>query len=208
MLDVTAGQGLRFQLINAATIRFFRLILTDEAGTKIPLIRVGGQGGLLDEARKEGNVQPVPAGTFDFKYTDGEILLDPGDRAGRRDHHPRDGRGPGADAVDAGLSAHRPATGILDPHPDRTGCSLQRRRRQRIVFTQRGRPRARSIGAPVEALGAATANLIDPATFSPAKTGLTGHDRGYQVAGDGQRAACRRPSRVARFPRRLHGHWT
>ena len=80
MLDVTAGQGLRFQLINAATIRFFRLILTDEAGTKIPLIRVGGQGGLLDEARKEGNVQPVPAGTFDFKYTDGEILLDPGDR--------------------------------------------------------------------------------------------------------------------------------
>ena len=44
---------------------------------QIPLVRVGGQGGLLDNALVEGGV----VGGFDFKYTSGEILLDPGDRA-------------------------------------------------------------------------------------------------------------------------------
>ena len=75
-LDVQPGQGIRLQLINAATMRFFRLRLTDAAGTLIPLVRVGGQGGLLDQAIIEGGV----VDGFDFKYTRGEILLDPGDR--------------------------------------------------------------------------------------------------------------------------------
>ena len=75
------GQGLRLQLLNTATTRFFRLRLTDDAGTQIPLVRVGGNGGLLDNARVEGSVQPPVAGTFDFKYETGEILIDPGDRA-------------------------------------------------------------------------------------------------------------------------------
>jgi hypothetical protein len=80
--DVFAGQGLRLQLVNAATTRFFRLLLTTEAGVKIPLIRVGGQGGVLNHARVEGDaITPVPGGTFEWKYTEGEILIDPGDRA-------------------------------------------------------------------------------------------------------------------------------
>ena len=44
-LDVQAGQGLRLRLGNETVVRFFRLILTDNAGVQIPLVRVGGQGG-------------------------------------------------------------------------------------------------------------------------------------------------------------------
>ena len=75
--DVQPGQGLRLQIGDTATTRFFRLRLTDSAGDDIPLVRIGGEGGLLDEAVLDG----TPAGGFDFKYLEGEILLDPGDRA-------------------------------------------------------------------------------------------------------------------------------
>ncbi len=60
-------------------MRFFRLRLTGSDGTntiQVPLIRVGGEGGLLNHAVEEGG---VVAG-FDFKYESGEVLLDPGDR--------------------------------------------------------------------------------------------------------------------------------
>ena len=63
-LNVLAGQGLRLQIGSEATTRFFRLRLTDSAGVQVPLVRVGGQGGLLDNARVEGG---IVAG-FDFKY--------------------------------------------------------------------------------------------------------------------------------------------
>ena len=43
---------------------------------QVPLIRVGGEGGLLDHGRRRGR-RP---GGFDFKYESGEVLLDPGDR--------------------------------------------------------------------------------------------------------------------------------
>jgi len=75
-LDVLAGAGLRLQLVNSAQVRFFRLRLTDGAGTQIPLVRIGGQGGLLDNARTEGG----SVSGFNFKYDSGEIVLDPGDR--------------------------------------------------------------------------------------------------------------------------------
>ena len=45
-LNVQAGQGLRLQLINPATVRFFRLRLTTSTGALVPLVRIGGQGGL------------------------------------------------------------------------------------------------------------------------------------------------------------------
>ena len=66
-LDVQAGQGLRLRLGNETVVRFFRLILTDNTGVQIPLIRVGGQGGILDEALVEG----VVGGGFDFDYGSG-----------------------------------------------------------------------------------------------------------------------------------------
>jgi FtsP/CotA-like multicopper oxidase with cupredoxin domain len=79
-LDVVAGQGYRFRIGSEATIRFFRLRLTGSDGTntvQVPIIRVGGQGGLLDKAIKEGGTD---ASGLKWDYDEGEILLDPGDR--------------------------------------------------------------------------------------------------------------------------------
>src|SRR4051794_21223585 len=47
---VLAGGGIRLQLLNASAIRHFRLRLTTASGALVPLIRVGGEGGLLDVA--------------------------------------------------------------------------------------------------------------------------------------------------------------
>ena len=60
-LDVNAGEGIRLQLASAATIRYFRLRLTDQTGSQITLFRIGGQGGILDNVRMEGGTQ----GTLD-----------------------------------------------------------------------------------------------------------------------------------------------
>jgi len=75
---VQAGQGLRLRIVNSATIRYFRLILTTSTGVQLPLVRVGGEGGLLADAVIEGGT--IGAG-FDTKYTSGEILLPPASRA-------------------------------------------------------------------------------------------------------------------------------
>ncbi|MFN0213287.1 MAG: multicopper oxidase domain-containing protein [Saprospiraceae bacterium] len=79
-LPVLSGQGLRLQIVNCATTRYFRLMLTDGAGVQVPLVRVGGEGGLLDNAVLEG-LTTVPPLTFDPKYDSGEILLPPSTRA-------------------------------------------------------------------------------------------------------------------------------
>ncbi len=76
-LQVSAGQGVRLQLVNAAVLRFFRLRMTDSAGRQIALYRIGGQGGLLDEVRLEGGVDSG----YDSGFGSGEILLQPASRA-------------------------------------------------------------------------------------------------------------------------------
>ena len=78
-LKITAepGSGLRFQIANMATTRYFRLILTTQAGTQIDLIKIGGEGGLLRQAVLEGG----SLGIYPTKYEPGEILLPPGSRA-------------------------------------------------------------------------------------------------------------------------------
>ena len=63
--------------MNCAHLRYFRLRLTDENGTKIDLKRIGGEGGLLDQPILEGTA----AGGFNFKYDEGEILIPPSARA-------------------------------------------------------------------------------------------------------------------------------
>jgi FtsP/CotA-like multicopper oxidase with cupredoxin domain len=70
-------QGVRLQIASATAIRYFRLRLTDQNGTQIPLLRVGGQGGLLDTVRLEGGTQ----GTLDTQYDPGEILVGVSERA-------------------------------------------------------------------------------------------------------------------------------
>src|SRR5437588_6223542 len=47
---VIQGQGLRMRIANCATLRYFRLRLTTQGGAQVNLLRVGGEGGLLDTA--------------------------------------------------------------------------------------------------------------------------------------------------------------
>jgi hypothetical protein len=74
---VLSGQGLRLQIANCATIRYFRLFLTTASGAAVPLVRIGGEGGLLDNAVVEGGT----IGTYNTKYAPEEILLPPASRA-------------------------------------------------------------------------------------------------------------------------------
>ena len=74
---VKAGDAVRLRLVNAAVSRFFRLRLTDAKGAIVPILRVGGQGGLLDRVRVEGGT----AGQADLKYDRGELVLAPSERA-------------------------------------------------------------------------------------------------------------------------------
>jgi FtsP/CotA-like multicopper oxidase with cupredoxin domain len=167
-LDVQAGQGLRLRLGNETVVRFFRLILTDSSGTQIPIVRVGGQGGILNEAVVEGGV----VGGFDFKYTSGEILLDPGDRQ------------------DVVVAIPPTATGVLTMWTqdfDRTGAGFANIPTVPVAHFNvngtaptytigAGTDLLASIGESVETIGAPTATLLDPATFVPAKPGLSSQD--------------------------------
>jgi len=74
---VQSGDAVRLRLVNAAVSRYFRLRLTDAQGALVPILRVGGQGGLLDRVRVEGGT----AGEVDLKYDRGELVLAPSERA-------------------------------------------------------------------------------------------------------------------------------
>ncbi|GKS63976.1 hypothetical protein YTPLAS72_12800 [Nitrospira sp.] len=76
-LEVQAGQGLRLQIVNPSPVRYIRLRLTTSSGAQVNLLRIGGEGGLLDHAVLEGGT----VGQFDFKYGQGEILVPPAGRA-------------------------------------------------------------------------------------------------------------------------------
>jgi FtsP/CotA-like multicopper oxidase with cupredoxin domain len=74
---VKSGQGLRLQMVNCAHLRYFRLFLTREDGQPVNLVRIGGEGGLLDKAILEGGTM----GTINTGYNSGEILLPSAGRA-------------------------------------------------------------------------------------------------------------------------------
>jgi FtsP/CotA-like multicopper oxidase with cupredoxin domain len=82
--DVLAGQGLRLQIVNCSVLRYFRLRLTypdaSGNGVQVPIVRIGGEGGLLDNAIREGGTIGT-TDPFDTNYDLGEILLPPATRA-------------------------------------------------------------------------------------------------------------------------------
>jgi PKD repeat protein/FtsP/CotA-like multicopper oxidase with cupredoxin domain len=83
--SVPQNQNIRLQLMNEALSRTFRLKLLDSSGHQIPLYRVGGQGGLLNNARLEGgiytNINGVVTNIWNTLYSQGEIVLGSGERA-------------------------------------------------------------------------------------------------------------------------------
>jgi FtsP/CotA-like multicopper oxidase with cupredoxin domain len=167
-LDVKAREGYRFQFLNAAAIRYMRLRLTTAAGVQIPLTRIGGEGGLLDQAVDEGGT----IGTFVTGYDPGEILLPPGSRADVAFGIPAGTTGvltlwtedvqrtgpnptmfPGTPTVPV---MHLKVTGEVGSTYDIAG----------------GDPIRNVTGDHVEALGAPNGTLLNPATFAPTKKGL------------------------------------
>jgi FtsP/CotA-like multicopper oxidase with cupredoxin domain len=181
-LDVRPGQGLRLELLNASATRYMRLRLTDPTGVLLPLVRVGGEGGLLDSAVVEGNPQPVPALTFDSRYVRGEILLAPGDRA---------------DVVAAVPSA--PTSGVMTLWTEdyqRTGMgyadiptvpvmhlNLAGQVVNPAYSISEGTTLRDATGDPVPVLGSATGTLLNPATFSPAKLGMASQNISFTDTG-------------------------
>jgi len=176
-LSVEPGQGQRLQLINAATIRYMRLRLTTSAGVLIPLIRIGGEGGLLDSAVQEGGV----VSGFDWKYGAGEILLGPGDRADVVAAIPASATGVATmwtqdfQRTGAGY-ANLPTVPVM--HLNVTGASG-------TYAIAPGAGLRSATGNPVEALGAATSTLLNPATFVPAKPGLASQNMQLTQSGGG-----------------------
>lgn len=174
-LTVQPGQGVRLQLINAATTRFFRLRLTLADGTLVPLVRVGGEGGLLDSAL-------VPGGTLALdKLATGELLLDPGDRDDVVAVFPDTASGV---ATLWTLDMERTGQGFSNiptvpvAHFDVTGSAVAP-----AYSIGDGTPLRAATGDPVEVLPAATDTLIDPSTLVPAKPGMASSDIKLTVTG-------------------------
>ena len=189
-LPVLSGQGLRLRIVNCGTTRYFRLRLTTGTGTKVNLVRAGGEGGLLDNAILEGSDSPGP-GTFDFQYDEGEILLPPATRADvvaaipvgepvgsvltlwARDFQRTGPANPNNWAMLPTVPVmHLNVTGAV-PAPD--------------VYTivggvpggPLGTPLRAAIPAPVETLGAPTGILLDPTdplAFATVKPGMASQD--------------------------------
>lgn len=167
-LSVQPGQGLRLQIVNCATTRYFRLILTMEDSTQVPLVRIGGEGGLLDHAVLEGGA----INGFDTKYTAGEILLPPATRADVVAAIPDTATGTLTmwtqdfpRLAGAGPFTNTPTVPVL--HLAVSGAAVS------PPYTITGGPngvggtplRASIAGQAVETLGPATATLQDPAFF-------------------------------------------
>jgi FtsP/CotA-like multicopper oxidase with cupredoxin domain len=166
-LNVQPGQGLRLELVNTSTVRYFRLTLRKVNGELLPLVRVGGEGGLLNNAVIEGGTM----GTWVTKYSVGEILLPPGTRA---------------DVVAAIPNA--PTTGTLTMWTEdyeRTGPGYSDTPTVPVMHLNlagpavspaytiaAGTPLRAATGKPVETLGVPTNILLNPATFVPQKKGL------------------------------------
>ncbi len=171
LLDVQPGQGLRLQFVNASNVRYFRLRLTTPGGGQIPLRRVGGEGGLLDNVVNEGGTQQG----WVTKYNSGEILIPPGTRA---------------DVVAEIPPA--PTSGVLTLWTrdfQRTGAGFSNVATVPVMHLNLAGPvvspaytlnpgdqlRA-ATGDPVEALPAPNGNFLNPAAFTPPKLGIPGQD--------------------------------
>jgi FtsP/CotA-like multicopper oxidase with cupredoxin domain len=160
-LDVQAGQGLRLQFLNAATTRYMRLHLSNAAGNFLPMFKVGGEGGLLDNAVEEGG---VIAG-FDTQYDKGEILIPPGSRTDVVVPIPS-----GSSGVMTIWTEDYKRVGLNDLYADTatvpvTHLNITGNAPQTYNISD-GTALRSATGDPQEALGNANNNLLDPSTFA------------------------------------------
>jgi FtsP/CotA-like multicopper oxidase with cupredoxin domain len=175
-INVQPGQGLRLQILNASAIRYMRLRLSPTAnGTVVPLFRVGGEGGLLNNAVEEGG---LIAG-FDTKYIQGEILIPPGSRADVVAPIPTS---PGTltlwteDFSRTGLGfTDIPTVPVMNLNV--TGATVT----PAYSITD-GTPIRGATGDMVPTFGSPTTTLLNPASFSPPKLGMSNQTIALQAA--------------------------
>jgi hypothetical protein len=148
-----------------------RLHLSTSTGQFVPLVRVGGEGGLLNNAVEEGSQYPLPATELDTQYNYGEVLIPPGSRA---------------DVVAAIPSGETGVMTLWTEDYKRTGGGTMWANTATVPVMHLnitgnapstytiadGTPLRSATGDPQATLGSATANLLDPATFpGPVKKG-------------------------------------
>ncbi len=175
-LNVAPGSGLRLQLVNGAHSRYFRLRLTDSVGAQIPLVRVGGEGGLLDRAVLEGG---APGG-FETKYAAGEIVLGPSERADVVAAIPATASGVATlwtldySRLSSGFS-RVPTVPVM--HLNVTGppavppYTIQGAYADLPLLAGTPLLAGATVNRPVQPLGAATGSLLNPAAFAATKPG-------------------------------------
>ena len=152
--------------LNASAIRFFRLRLTDDSGTSVPLIRVGGEGGLLDNAVEEGGTQ---------RHMGSTRIRPRRDPAAARHRAPTSSRRfpPSATGVLTMWTEDYSRTGDgLLRHPDRSGHASRTSPGRRCRRPTRSRPARRCARPPATSCRSSarpTGTLLDPATFSAAE---------------------------------------
>ena len=179
--NIQSGQGLRLQIVNCTHLRYFRLRLTTEAGVKVNLVRIGGEGGLLDNAILEGGL----IGTIDTRFESGEIVLPPACRADvvaaipaglplnsvltlwTRDYQRTGDNNPGN-------WAQLPTVPVM--HLKVTGAAGAA-----YTISAGDALRAPAGMPPVATLGAATGSLLNPVTIG--KLGLANQDIKFQTGG-------------------------
>jgi FtsP/CotA-like multicopper oxidase with cupredoxin domain len=173
-MDVQARQGVRLQFVNAAAIRYFRLRLTTSTGVQVPLTRIGGEGGLLDNAVDEGG-HAVGPDSYDTKYETGEILLPPGTRADVAFGIPANATGvltlwtedfkrTGRDGAGEFFFANTATVPVMHFRVNGSAPST--------FDIAGGDPLRTQTGNLVETLGAANGTLLNPNTFTPSKLGM------------------------------------
>jgi FtsP/CotA-like multicopper oxidase with cupredoxin domain len=178
--DILSGQGLRLQIVNCAHLRYFRLRLTTEAGVKVNLVRIGGEGGLLDSAILEGGTLGTIPSAKATLFESGEILLPPATRADV------------VAAIPTGLPVNSVLT-LWTRDYQRTGDSnpsnwarfptvpvmhLKVTGAAGATYTIGAGTALRAPASmpPVETLGGPNATLLNPAAFMPVKTGNSNQD--------------------------------
>jgi FtsP/CotA-like multicopper oxidase with cupredoxin domain len=183
---VVGNQQVRLQLVNASTTRYMRLRLTSPSGSLSPMLRIGGEGGLLDKTRYEGGLQGPDR--YDTQFGFGEILLPPGGRADvvatmRQLQSPLTPPETGVYTLwtedykqSATQFAGLPSVPVM--HFQVSGTST-------IVIPRAGGTPIRPDFDPVETLPATLSKPLDPAGFQPPKPGLASPQIGLTTGGGG-----------------------
>jgi FtsP/CotA-like multicopper oxidase with cupredoxin domain len=183
--DILSGQGLRLQIANCSHLRYFRLLLTRGDGTQVNLVRIGGEGGLLDNAVLDGGALGTIVDPKATLFAAGEILVVPG------------GRADVVAAIPAGLPVNSVLTlwtrdcQLAGDQNIQNWAQLPTVPVAHFKIAGAGGPYTLNAGdalrAPagmpaVETLGAANATLLDPTTFG--KVGSATQDIKFRTGGE------------------------